>query len=67
MRKTKKIRSETKGLIVGGFLILLIWCLYINFIYVGVVDMDMDVCKEHNNASTKICNGIYTNFGGGLT
>ena len=66
MRKTKKMRSETKGLIVGGFLILAIWCLYINFIYVDAVGMDMDVCKEHMNASTKICNGIYTNFGGGL-
>ena len=60
------MRSETKAFIIGGLLILLIWCLYINFIYVGVVDMDMDVCKEHMNASTKICNGIYTNFGGGL-
>jgi hypothetical protein len=66
MRKTKKMRSETKGLIVGGFLILVIWCLYINFIYVDYVGIDMDVCKEHMNASTKICNGIYTNFGGGL-
>jgi len=60
------MRSETKGLLVGGLLILIIWCLYINFIYVGVVDTDMDVCKERMNASTKICNGIYTNFGGGL-
>ena len=58
--------SETKGLLVGGLLILIIWCLYINFIYVDVLDMDMDVCKEHMNASTKICNGVYTNFGGGL-
>ena len=55
------MRSETKGLIVGGFLILVIWCLYINFIYVDYVDIDMDVCKEHMNASTKICN-----FGGEL-
>ena len=66
MRKTMTMRSETKGLLVGGLLILIIWCLYINFIYVGVVDTDMDVCREHMNASTKICNGIYTNFGGGL-
>jgi len=60
------MRSEIKGLIVGGLLIVAIWCLYINFIYVGAVGMDMDVCKEHMNASTKICNGVYTNFGGGL-
>ena len=60
------MRSEIKGLIVGGFLILAIWCLYINFIYMDYVDIDMDVCKEHMNASTKICNGVYTNFGGGL-
>ena len=60
------MRSETKGFLIGGLLILLIWCLYINFIYVGAVGMDMDVCREHMNASTKICNGVYTNFGGGL-
>ena len=61
------MRSETKGFLIGGLLILLIWCLYINFIYVDAVGMDMDVCREHMNASTKICNGVYTNFGGGLT
>lgn len=60
------MRSEIRGLLVGGVLILIIWCLYINFIYVGVVDTDMDVCREHMDASTKICNGVYTNFGGGL-
>lgn len=60
------MRSETKGLIVGGFLILAIWCLYINFIYMDYVDIDMDVCREHMDASTKICNRVYTNFGGGL-
>jgi len=61
-----KIKSEAKVFIITAIMVLFIWCLYINFIYVGAVGMDMDVCKEHMNASTKICNGVYTNFGGGL-
>ena len=60
------MRSETKAFLVGGLLIVAIWCLYINFIYMDYVDIDMDVCREHMDASTKICNGVYTNFGGGL-
>ena len=61
-----KIKSEAKVFIISVIIVLFIWCLYINFIYVDAIGMDMDVCREHMNASTKICNGVYTNFGGGL-
>ena len=60
------MRNENKVRIIVALIILLAWGLYINFIYVDAIGMDMDVCREHMNASTKICNGVYTNFGGGL-
>ena len=56
-----KIKSEAKVFIITVIIVLFIWCLYINFIYSESIDSSMDVCKEHMNASTKICN-----FGGGL-
>jgi hypothetical protein len=56
-----KIKSEAKVFIITVIIVLFIWCLYINFIYSESIDSSMDVCKEHMNASTKICN-----FRGGL-
>ena len=53
--------SNLKLAIITGILILLVWGLYINLIYWGSIDNSMDVCREHMNASTKICN-----FGGEL-
>ena len=60
------MRSETKAFIIGGLLILLIWCLYINFIYVDHIPevMKEEICIERFIAATKTCNTIYTNFGG---
>mgnify|MGYP003147685861 FL=1 len=72
MRKTKKMRSETKAFLVGGLIILLAWGLYINYIYGQSVDNDMDTERSCSLmppiAGTKNCNNeVYTNFGGGLT
>ncbi len=55
------MRNEIIVLLMAGFIVVLVWGLYINLIYWGGIDTSMDVCREHLNASTKICN-----FGGGL-
>jgi len=54
-------RNEIIVLLMAGLFVVLVWGLYINLIYWGSIDSSMDVCREHMNASTKICN-----FGGGL-
>ena len=56
------MKSETKGFIVGGILILFIWFLYINYTYmmpeqVGDCIEEMQKCKESSKS-------VYTHFGG---
>jgi hypothetical protein len=56
------VKSETKGFIVGGILVLLMWFLYINYTYMmpeqgGNCIEEMQKCKESSKS-------IYTHFGG---
>jgi hypothetical protein len=56
------VKSETKGFIVGGILILFIWFLYINYTYMmpeqgGDCIEEMQKCKESSKS-------VYTHFEG---
>ena len=55
-----EMKRQYKAMFVSGLLILLVWCLYVTFIYMDYESIGMvEHCKEHMNASTKICNGGY--------
>ena len=56
-----EMKSQHKAMLVSGILILLVWGLYVTFIYMDYVpEVMVEHCKEHMNASTKICNRGYT-------
>jgi hypothetical protein len=55
------MKNQHKAIIISCILVLLVWGLYITFIYMEYVPVVMvEHCREHMNASTKICNGGYT-------
>ena len=55
------MKNQYKAMLISGILILLVWGLYVTFIYMDYVpEVMVEHCKEHMNASTKICNRGYT-------
>ena len=55
-----EMKSQHKAMLVSGIFILLVWGLYVTFIYMDYVpEVMVEHCREHMNASTKICNGGY--------
>ena len=56
-----EMKNQHKVMLISGLLILLVWGLYVTYIYMDSIPVDMvEHCREHMNASTKICNGGYT-------
>ena len=56
-----EMKSQHKAILIAGLLPLLVWGLYVTFIYMdNVPEVMVEHCREHINASTKICNGGYT-------
>ena len=56
-----EMKSQHKAMLISGILILLVWGSYITFIYMdNVPEVMVEHCREHMDASTKICNGGYT-------
>ena len=53
------MKTETKAFIVGGLLIMLVWFLYINFIYLSP-EQGGNCVEETENCR----NSVYTHFGG---
>jgi len=54
------MKNQYKAMLISGILILLVWGLYITFIYMdNVPEVMVEYCREHFNASTKICNRGY--------
>ena len=59
------MKNQHKVMIVTGLLILLVWGLYVTFIYMNYVPEDMErSCWFQITASTDICRGMATHFGG---
>jgi hypothetical protein len=55
------MKNQHKAIIISCILVLLVWGLYITFIYMEYVPVAMvEHCREHLDASTKICNRGYT-------
>ena len=55
------MKNQYKAMLISGILILLVWGLYITFIYMdNVPEVMVEYCREHLDASTKICNRGYT-------
>ena len=55
------MKNQHKAMLISGLSILLVWGLYVTFIYMDYVpEVMVEHCKEHMNASTKICNSVYT-------
>ena len=58
--------NNIKLAVIVGLMILLVWGLYITLIYMDSVPevMKEEICVERIVSATKICNTVYTNFGG---
>jgi len=56
-----KMKNQHKAIIISCLLVLLVWGLYVTFIYMEYIPVAMvEHCREHLDASTKICNRGYT-------